>query len=262
MADKSVSEGLEVPAPSAALLDALKQRLPAYASFENPIDMTANVVFDAPLMANTLRDVIRSREYDAVMLCVNLIWRHGAALAEQLSLLADETDALVAIAWIAAKKEPLEVLSRNGIPVFPDPVRCVKAVVTALRWQARRDVGDAHGPRFTLPSGHSGCAELLDYRSQACLLQDYGIRLARWELVTDVAAASVAASDMGYPVVAKLVARQLAHKSDIGGVHLNIDSEEWLVTCFQKLESIPVADREGVLVQKMLDAPLEMFVGM
>jgi acetate---CoA ligase (ADP-forming) len=262
MADKSIAEGLEVPAPSAALLDALKRRLPTYASFDNPIDMTANVVFDAPLMVNTLRDVIRSREYDAVMLCVNLIWRHGSALAEQLSLLADEADALVAIAWIAAKEEPLEVLSRSGIPVFPDPVRCVKAVVTALRWQARRGVVPTRGPRSALPSNNRGCGELLGYRSQARLLQNYGIKLARWELVTDVAGACAAAGDMGYPVVAKLAASRLAHKSDIGGVHINIESEEQLVACFRALESIPIADREGVLVQKMLGAPLEIFVGM
>jgi acetyltransferase len=133
MADTCVAEGLDVAPPSPALVDKLKARLPSYASFQNPVDMTANLIFDPALMANTLRDVVDSGEYDAVLLCVNLIWRQGPGLAEQLATLATATNALVGVAWIAGKPEPLKALNQSGVPVFSDPVRCVRAFAARLR---------------------------------------------------------------------------------------------------------------------------------
>src|SRR4029079_16905612 len=99
LAVSCLAEGLECAPPSAALVETLKKRLPPYASFGNPIDMTANVIFDPALMAATVRGVVQSGEYDAVMLCVNLIWRQGPALADELAALADVAGALVGVAW-------------------------------------------------------------------------------------------------------------------------------------------------------------------
>src|SRR4029079_14321536 len=82
MADTCIGEGLDVAAHSASLVETLKIRLPPDASFGNPMTMTSNVILDPALMAATVRDVVQSGEYDAVMLCVNLIWRQGTALAE------------------------------------------------------------------------------------------------------------------------------------------------------------------------------------
>src|SRR5438045_9719096 len=101
--------------------------------------MTANVIFDPELMAGTVRDVIESGEYVAVMLCVNLIWRQGTALAEQLAKLAQvaaDAGVLVAVAWIAGKPEPLAHLNGSGVPVFSDPVRCRKAPAGFVGWRA------------------------------------------------------------------------------------------------------------------------------
>jgi acyl-CoA synthetase (NDP forming) len=63
-------------------------------------------------------------------------------------------------------------------------------------------------------------------------------------------------------VAAKLVARKLAHKSEIGGVYLNLDSEKSLAQAIAKLDAIAIANKEGILIQKMIGGPLEVFVGM
>ena len=60
-----------------ALPERLGGRLPAYASLQNPIDMTANVIFDPKLIASVVDDAMGSGEYDATILCVNLMWRQG-----------------------------------------------------------------------------------------------------------------------------------------------------------------------------------------
>jgi acetate---CoA ligase (ADP-forming) len=262
MADTCVSEGLDVAPPSAGLVEALKKRLPPYASFQNPIDMTANVIFDPELMANTVRDVVQSGEYDAVMLCVNLIWRQGTALSEQLAKLGSVAGALVGVAWIAGKAEPLAHLNGSGVPVFSDPVRCVKAFAARLRWAAKREDVIAEMNRASaIPAAH-GSADLGGYSAQESLLRGYGIDMAPCALVGNVEDAKSAALRLGYPVAAKLVARKLAHKSELGGVYLNLDSDHSLAQAITKLDAIAMANKEGILIQKMISAPLEVFVGM
>lgn len=262
MADTCIAEGLDVSSPSGNLVGALKKRLPAFASFQNPIDMTASVIFDPELMANTVRDVIRSREYDAVMLCVNLIWRQGKALAEQLSRLAGESPCLFGVAWIAAKQEALDELNRKGIPVFPDPVRCARAIAARLRWEAKRKevIADIKPPVRARDAALSG--DFSRFAVQDELLGRYGIDAVPYVLTRKVEEAMRAAASLGYPVAAKLVARKLAHKSDIGGVFLNIASDDRLQECFGILDSISIPEKEGILIQKMVESPLEVFVGM
>ena len=262
MADTCIGEGLDVAAPSAVLVEALKKRLPQYASFQNPIDMTANVLFDPELMANTVRDVMQSGEYDAVMLCVNLIWRQGTALSEQLARLGSIAGGLVGVAWIAGKAEPLAHLNGSGVPVFSDPVRCVKAFAARLRWEAKRkNVVAEMNQAGAVPAAH-GRADLGGFSVQEGLLRGYGIDMPPCALVGNIEEAKSAALRLGYPVAAKLVARKLAHKSEIGGVYLNLDSDASLAQAIAKLDAIAMANKEGILIQKMIGGPLEVFVGM
>jgi acetyltransferase len=262
MADTSIAEGMDVAAPSAKLVDALKLRLPPFASFQNPVDMTAAVVFDAELMANCMRDVMQSGEYDAVMLCVNLIWRQGPKLAAELSKLAAESKVLLGIAWIAAKQEPLDVLNSAGLPVFPDPVRCAKAIATRLRWHLEQSKVLAGIEPPARKAQAASSEDLGKFEIQAGVLKQYAVEVAPYALCGSPAEGQAAASRMGYPVVAKLVASKLMHKSDIGGVLLNIGSDQQLKEAFATLGAIAVPGKQGILVQKMVSGALEVFAGM
>jgi len=261
MADTCTDEGLDIAVPSSGLSAVLAQRLPPYASLQNPIDMTANVIFDPALIAGTMRQVAESEEYDATLLCVNLIWRQGRELANELRQLAATNRRLLGVAWIAGKREHIDELAAGGIPVFSDPVRCAHAVAARLRWAAR-----PHTPGAApSPSGirsEIGSRDLSVYAGQARLLRDYGIPIARAVLTRSFDAARQAASDLAYPVAAKLVAGNLAHKSEIGAVHLAIASERELRDRFASLDSIAVIDKEGILIQEMIEGALEIFVGM
>jgi acetate---CoA ligase (ADP-forming) len=261
MADTCIAEGLDVAPPSAALTEALKKRLPAYASFGNPIDMTANVIFDPALMAATVRDVVQSGEYDAVMLCVNLIWRQGAALADELVSLADTAGSLVGVAWIAGKPEPLARLKQAGVPVFSDPVRCAKAIAARLRWEAKRHEVSAAAPVVAATVADAR-ADLTRFAAQEGLLRKYEIDLAPCGVAANLDDAKHIARRLGYPVAAKLVARNLAHKSEIGGVRLDIDSDAALERAFAALDAIQIAGKEGILVQRMAASGVEVLVGM
>jgi acyl-CoA synthetase (NDP forming) len=253
--------GLDVASPSEALTKRLRQRLPAYASLQNPIDMTANVIFDPALIASTVGDAIDSGEYDATILCVNLMWRQGDTLADRLLETSKGLPNVPAVAWIAAKRGPLDKLNANGIPVFSDPVRCATAVAQALHWNyARKGADRAHDAVASVARPFNSDV-LKTYKGQQELFDKYGIPRARSILVRDVEGACCAARELGFPVAAKIVAGSAAHKSEIGGVILGIANEPDLEQACARLARITVEEKEGILIQKMMRGSFELFAG-
>jgi acyl-CoA synthetase (NDP forming) len=196
------------------------------------------------------------------MLCVNLIWRQGAALAEQLARRGSMAGGLVGVAWIAGKAEPLAHLNASGVPVFSDPVRCAKAFAARLRWETKRRNVIAESVQAVAAPAVERRTDLGGFSAQESLLRGYGIGMPPCALVGNAEEAKSAALRLGYPVAAKLIARKLAHKSEIGGVYLNLESEQGLAEAIARLDAIGIADKEGILIQKMVPGPLEVLVGM
>jgi acyl-CoA synthetase (NDP forming) len=98
------------------------------------------------------------------------------------------------------------------------------------------------------------------------LLQHYQIATAPSLLVQDAAAAVDFAQQVGYPVVLKLISPEWLHKSDLGGVRLNIAEENQLSVAFQELSGLfeartPQGSRQGILVQKQI-AGVEVLLGL
>ncbi len=91
------------------------------------------------------------------------------------------------------------------------------------------------------------------------LLEEYGIRTARCIFAEDEDEAVEAANSIGFPVVMKVASREIIHKSDVGGVLLDIKSEEGVRESFNRLMKIPKA--EGVNVQPMLEKGIEVIAG-
>lgn len=262
MADAAIDAGLQMPAPSPALRHALGAVLPRYASLGNPIDMTANVVFDPRVMSECVLTIAQSGEYDAVLLCVNLIWRQGDALADAM-LAARETAApMLAVAWIAGPASPVQRLAHGGVPVFGDPLRCVRAVAARLNWErTRTERSDGESPVEAIVDIDAPAPR--GYLRQHALLERNGIDVIAAELVQTEAEALAAAAELGYPVAAKLIAPALLHKSDVGGVVLGVATGDELVRAVGRLLAIPCDDREGILVQPMHVDPdaIELFAG-
>jgi acyl-CoA synthetase (NDP forming) len=91
------------------------------------------------------------------------------------------------------------------------------------------------------------------------LLEKYGIKTARCIFVKNEGDAIKAAKELGFPVVMKVASTKIIHKSDVGGVLLDIKSEGGVREAFRRLMEIPGA--EGVNVQPMLKKGIEVIVG-
>jgi acyl-CoA synthetase (NDP forming) len=223
--------------------------------------MTANVIFDPALIASTVGETISSGEYDATILCVNLMWRQGDALADRLLEVNKALPTPPAVAWIAGKRAPVDKLNANGVPVFSDPVRCARAVAQALHWSCARKAADDPNDSVAAVAYPFKADSLKSHKGQQDLFDKYGIPRAQSFLTQDVKSARHAARELGLPVAAKIVAGSAAHKSEIGGVVLDISSVPDLDRACAKLESVAVEGREGILIQKMMHGNFELFAG-
>jgi acetyltransferase len=262
MADSCVEEKLDMPEVSDDLKRQLSERLPGYAALQNPIDMTANVVFNPEVMSQTVEDVLASQEYDAALLCVNLIWRKGQELSEQLGRVREKSDRILAVAWIAGPAEPIQHLSKMGIPVYSDPVRCVRAVAKVLNWHTERG-RLLRTKTVAVEAGHQNVRlkeTLSSFDAQTKLLEQYQIPLAASILTHNWQEGVAAARKLGYPVAMKVIAPGLLHKSDVGGVLTNIGSEDELIKAYHQLVHIAPKNLEGILIQEMVNG-IELFAG-
>lgn len=262
MADACVERGALLPAPSQNLHRRLAELLPDYASLCNPIDLTANVVFNPKVIAQAAEHILASGEYDAVILSVNLMYRAGPTLVDCLIQLRTRYESILAVAWVGGDPALMARLTQGSLPVFSDPVRAVDAVTVRLEWARQREklLRVPAEPRAPVVTGRTQ-SDPLNWSDQQKLLQRYSLPLLPAALVTTWDEARGAAAEIGYPVVAKVIGRGLWHKSEQGGVITGIRDETLLRHAWQRLATLPVKEREGILIQKMVEGALELFAG-
>ena len=139
----------------------------------------------------------------------------------------------------------------NGSPYVPrkicGPHRLAKSVATALRQKSSQQ-------------------RLLDELEAKEILALYGVPIPREKIATDPDSAAALAGEIGYPVVLKVLSADIAHKSDIGGVAIDLRSEADVRAAFERINETvrsarPDAHIRGILVQEMVRGGTEFFIG-
>lgn len=291
MSDACAECGLDVAPTQLELRAKLRQQLPAFAALGNPIDMTAGVIFQPDKMVTCLETALLDPGFDLGVLSVNLMWRVRDQLCWELESLRQRVAKPFAVSWIGIEEGTAARLQAAGVPAFSDPVHCIWALGQLARWgeasrQAR--VREASGPRRETQSGGASSGGIWpavpletsawvgeetglyrasgacpgDYPGQAALLESYGVPLAPWRLVRSAHAAAEAAAELGFPVAAKVISQAHTHKSEVGGVALNLNSpHEVRVAAARLLGLVEDCPGAGVLIQPMVGDAVEVLVG-
>ena len=267
-ADAAVACGADVSALSDALCDRLAAMLPPVATVGNPLDMTGGASLQARLMANCLRAMLEDDGYDAAVLCVNLIWRQGTELLNELDAIARTAGKPFAVSWVAPSEEAERAQVRARFPVFRDPARAARVMSERLLFDERRKsraFGHA-GDRIDRPARPERRMPPTTVAEQADLLSAYGIRLPKEVLAASVETAEEFRARVDGPVVVKVASPDIMHRTDIGGVVTNVrDSSQLADACETVLtnagEQAPGARIDGVLVQEMIVDGTETIVG-
>ncbi len=257
-ADAAEALGLSVPALSPAVQADLRKLLPAFAAVGNPVDMTPQV---EPARIGLVAARVLAEETVAGALAVNVgldiePFAHGvlaAARAAAKPLVACSVDAPMVVGTLRAA----------GVPVYRTPERAVRAY-RAL-WLATERPDDP-APRPPRPGLSANLAALLSrahgplpYAAARELLSAYGIRFCRERRAASVDEAVGAAEALGFPVVLKSAAPGLLHKTEAGGVSLDLrDAAAVAQAC--RTMAARLGD-QGFVLQEQVPAGIELLVG-
>jgi acetyltransferase len=270
-ADALEAEGLELARFSAPTLSHLKEILPAAGSARNPVDMLASA--SPQLYADCLSALLAEPGVDGVIVIAPPSPNHPTeAIAEGLIPLITRAKkpALVALMGFQLVDAARARFAEAGIPTYPFPERAASALGALWRRgnelkRRRLDEGrttlGGDGGRTTVDQKSGGARPILD------LLEQYGIAVARLELARSAGEAAELAGRIGFPLVMKVASADIAHKSDVGGVLLDIGSAGEAASAYELLmerakTTRPAARIEGVHLQRQVEAGQEVIVGM
>jgi acetyltransferase len=168
------------------------------------------------------------------------------------------------------------MLEKSSVPLFTSPNQCAKALAASLTYggflEGRADekpVGIS-----PLPSDRGRIEAILESSGRIvtedlgkAILSAYGIPIPSEKLSRSLDEAKEIANELGYPVALKIVSPQIAHKTEAGGLRLDIGDEEALSFAYTQIldnakEYDPHAEIKGVLVQEMVKPGKEVIVGM
>jgi acyl-CoA synthetase (NDP forming) len=266
--DLCESIGLDLPAPAEATAAALRAAIPDFIGVSNPMDVTAQSLVDPDLYRRTLIPLLADPAYGSVVLAIIQTDEMTARLKfepiiETLKALAAEKPIIFAGLDDGAPVPTsyLTALRDLGVAYFPSPDRAFKAIAKLSKAVAAS--GASGGTPIAAPLPHGGV--IPEYRAKD-VLRPIGIPFPRGGFAANVEAAKRVAAEIGYPVVLKAQAQALSHKSDAGGVILNIADEAALADAWDRLfANVKAYDAsvllDGSLIEAMGARGLELIVG-
>ena len=267
MADAAADHGLELtPLPEDAR-NWLDERIP-FGSAANPVDTTAQAVNDMSLVRDALRVMLERGGHDAVA-SFFMNWPDNPsigpalkeAIAEGIAGFDDRTVAIAINAGDAVKRD----FDAAGMLVFDDPSFAVDALAASARIGERlREPAPRLQPLNA--SGKQRSLAALDEAETAALMQQAGVSMTPLEVAADAEAAVAAADKLGYPVALKILSPDILHKSDVGGIALNLpDADALRRAASQVLDAVakhsPDANLRGLLVAPMAADGTDLILG-
>jgi acetate---CoA ligase (ADP-forming) len=259
-ADRAEALGLQVAEPTPALREKLLTFLPAHCSLKNPIDLTVEGTETS--YRETLSAVLE--DYDAALaLDVSTPYLDTVALARGVCAAAEKSGKPVVANFMAGRivAEGVAYLKAHGLPNFATGERAV--AVLARMAQHTAHVHAARLPEIA-PSGKGlpGVGALLEPEAMAWLGEN-GLPAPKFRWVPQREAVGPACLELGYPVVMKVVSPDILHKSESGGVKLDIRDETAAQAAFDAIRQAAAGkDFRGVVVYPMLRGAQEVLMGL
>lgn len=280
IADCADAAGLVFPDFDPSTEDALRSFLPAFASPRNPVDITGLSVVEYDLAERAAAAVAQDPNIDGILYWLDLPRERAADAAvhefnleyyrQQVRALRAATVPVVGIgtAFTDVTEYGAEISEATGWPNGLGGIaHGIAALGRVVRWQMLREerLRALWASRSLEPlSVDAEPGTSFGEHRAAELLRDQGVPMVPAELVSSADEAARAAERFGFPVVVKLAADEVEHKSDIGGVKLHLNSAEEVREAFAAV--VAAGSCVGVLEPKALVQPMrsggvELIVG-
>jgi acetate---CoA ligase (ADP-forming) len=267
-ADTVSLQGLKVPELSAPIQAEIKKLLPSYGAAGNPIDVTAQGVHSGGLQRSIdLLDA--SNEVDAILVVLSLSseTRMPFKQAELQPVISAQRKPIVFYSYTLPSAFARSELAKSGVVVLSGLTHvgvALRQMVAYAKFKLAPPV-DAAAKRLADISAHLTSSTLSESDSKA-LLRAAGIALPDEVLVSEKSGLDAAIGRIGFPLVAKVQSRDIPHKSEVGGVRVNITAKGEVFLAFEALlenarRQRPDAAIQGVLLGPMAKKGVEIIIG-
>ena len=266
-ADALETDGLSLARLTESTLKALIAHLPPAASVFNPVDMLASASPDT--YASCLRILLEDQNVDGILVILPPPPMFKAEeVAEKIievmesdnSLSDSQKPVVIALMGSTLIENARSTFERSQIPTYPFPERAASALGALVK---RAEFLDGLQHLTMLEKSEP---EVRRLRTPEQLIEAYGIETAPIKLAHSAEEAVAIGNGLGYPVVIKIASPDILHKSDVGGVILNIKDSNSLRSAYTQMmkrvkEAIPEAQIEGVHIQRQIANGQEVIVG-
>lgn len=271
--DALLGGGGELATLSPGLRQSLDGILPPQWSHNNPIDVLGDAAPDR--FARAVKVVADDPENDGLLVILTpQDMTDPTQTAEAVKSLAKLDGKPILASWMggAGVSAGQAILSAAGIPTFDFPDQAARAFTYMARYSYNlralyetpvMDEGDSHIDRAAASgiviAARATGAVLLDEFQSKRLLSAYGIPVTKTLTAQSPQAAMEAADEIGYPVVVKLYSHTVTHKTDVGGVKLNLTDRRSVADAFEEIRhamrrTAGEQHFQGVTVQPMINA--------
>jgi acetyltransferase len=271
--DVMVGSGLTLPPLSDKTREVLTETLFPEASVNNPIDVLAPgpaAHYRACLDAMMVDD-----NFD--MVYVNFVtpfFVDNESIAREIVEVSSQQIKPIVCNLMTDRRqwtEVVKILQDGGVPCFALPGEAARAMTALVRYNEirNREIGDVQtfsdvdkaAAAKIMEDSKAAVKSILSAEAVYSILEAYNIPVARWRMAANADEAEKAAAEIGYPVVIKADAESIVHKSDMGGVAVDLKDADAVRAAVEKMEQIFSADNPSFFVQKYLPGGLELIMG-
>ncbi len=269
-ADACDTLGLQIPPLSLSTINELRTHVGGVSQRGNPVDYTGGWLDDPNV--DTFKNVVRLLLADDAVdqLCIMFSTAQGKPALNGAKVLAAAAASSVKPIMVfssappASISEVLSIFAKANIPVLNSPQGLARAAYASATFSkdSTRLCASPPWPSEKSPRP-SGARRVCNEQESKALLALHGIPVTRDRLLPPN---TPIPDDLQYPLVAKVIARGLSHKSDAGGVRLNLRNATELQTAIDEMlvsvKSVaPSVINEGILACEMVDDGLEVIIG-
>jgi acetyl coenzyme A synthetase (ADP forming)-like protein len=274
--DALISNGLDMPPLSPAVVRKLRKFSSPLASFSNPMDMAAGAAGrEFRLTLDAAKDDDR---YDTVIpIFVPPVTIDQLDVAHSILTALSGTDKTVLACFMGAGESSagIEYLKQHNVPVYVFPEAIAKTLSTIDGY--RKWLGKPEGKFKTFKVDAARVQSIIDRivpglegaivgEDAIEILQAYGIPGAGYKFAHSTREVTAVAQKMGYPVVMKINTPPILHKTEVGGVMVDIRSDKEAREAFSELQrrvgKLKKGEKFSVAIQQMIDGGIETVIGM
>lgn len=271
--DELVDLGLEIPPLSENAKSSLKEKLYPEASVQNPIDVLATAA--APHYRAAMDTLLEEEQIDSIY--INFVtppFVDTESVAKEMAEVSKLKKKPIVCNYMTDKAQWIEttkIMKEGGIPCYDFPEMAAKALAALTRFaEIRRrekdtvklfdDVNKGKAESILL-SAKKLNREILNAKEVYDVLAAYGIPVADWKIASNVEEAEKAANEIGFPIVIKADTESIIHKSDVGGVAINLKDKNEVRMAVEKMQNKFDEANLRFFIQKYLPGGRELIVG-